>query len=109
MPTPADAAATAAALPILNPDHVWYSVKEFAERYPGVSLGGCRWAIFNSSTNGLDKAGAVVRRGRRVLINPERWFAWQRTNPVCSPPRARTRTKAAPASRIARPTMAGCA
>jgi hypothetical protein len=38
--------------------------------------GPIRWALFNRKNNGLEKSGAVVQRGRTILIDPERWFKW---------------------------------
>jgi hypothetical protein len=35
-----------------------------------------RALIFNETTNGLKDAGAIVRVGRKVLINEEVFFAW---------------------------------
>jgi hypothetical protein len=35
-----------------------------------------RSLIFNETTNGLKDAGAIVRVGRKVLINEEVFFAW---------------------------------
>ncbi len=39
-----------------------------------------RWWIFHAAENGLDKAGAVIRIGRRVYIDTdgfERWLTQQ--------------------------------
>lgn len=35
-----------------------------------------RWAWFNRKENGLEKSGAVIRYGRRLLVNPSRFFEW---------------------------------
>ena len=35
-----------------------------------------RWWIFTSGTNGLDTANAIVRVGRRVYIDLDRFDAW---------------------------------
>ena len=58
-----------------------YRAKEFAERHRSV-LGGeaaLRWLIFCASTNGLEEAGAILRFGRRVLIDEAKFFAWLRS------------------------------
>jgi hypothetical protein len=38
--------------------------------------GQIRWALFNSDSNGLKESGAIVRFGRRLLLNEEKFFAW---------------------------------
>jgi hypothetical protein len=38
--------------------------------------GPIRWALFNRKSNGLEESGAVLQRGRTILIDPERYFAW---------------------------------
>ena len=38
--------------------------------------GPIRWALFNRETNGLKASGAVLRRGRTILIDPDRWVKW---------------------------------
>lgn len=50
--------------------------RQFAERHPAFPLGGVRWQIFNERTNGLAEAGAVLRVGRKVLIDEDRWLSW---------------------------------
>lgn len=53
------------------------TVRTLANDYPGVlTEGGLRWQIFNETKNGLSSAGAIVRVGRKVLIDTDRYFAW---------------------------------
>lgn len=63
------------------------TVNQFAERHPAFNSGGIRWMIFNGkprinsageeiSGNGLLESGAIVRLGRRVLIDEDRFFRW---------------------------------
>lgn len=59
----------------MNPRNL-FTVKQFADRNPAFTVGGLRWQIFNSRVNGLDKAGAILRVGRKVLIDEDRFFAW---------------------------------
>ncbi|HAT50436.1 MAG: hypothetical protein HQL07_03055 [Nitrospirae bacterium] len=35
-----------------------------------------RWAWFNRKDNGLEESGAVIRYGRRLLVNPTKFFEW---------------------------------
>ena len=53
-----------------------FTVSQFSEKHSFISEGGLRFQIFDAKDNGLEKAGAVVRIGRRVLINEEKYFAW---------------------------------
>jgi hypothetical protein len=39
-----------------------------------------RWLIFKQEDNGLRKSGAVVRIGRKVLIDEERFLEWVRSH-----------------------------
>lgn len=52
------------------------TVRQFCEANPAWSENSMRWHIFNAAQNGLNEAGVIVRQGRRVLIDPERWDAW---------------------------------
>ena len=45
----------------------------------GLKVGGLRWQIFNENTNGLADSGAVVRNGRTVWIDEDRYFDWLRS------------------------------
>ena len=55
---------------------VLFTVKQFAEQNPAFSIGGLRWQIFNEKTNGLKEAKAIIRVGRKVLIDTDRYFDW---------------------------------
>ncbi len=52
------------------------TVRQFAEKHPAFPEGGIRWQLFNERTNGLAAAGAVIRCGRKVLIDEARYFDW---------------------------------
>ena len=51
------------------------SIPDCAKIYP-LSEGQFRWHVFNAQANGLGKSGAVVRIGRRVFIDTDRFDAW---------------------------------
>lgn len=55
------------------------SVQQLANSIPAYEgrTGSIRWQIFNSDTNGLKKSGAIIRHGRRILIDAEKYFDWQ--------------------------------
>ena len=52
------------------------TVKQFSEKHPAFPEGGMRHRIFHAEQNGLAESGAIIRNGRRVLINEERFFSW---------------------------------
>jgi hypothetical protein len=52
------------------------TVNQFIATHRAFTSGGIRALIFNEHSNGLAKACAVIRLGRKVLINEEKFFAW---------------------------------
>jgi hypothetical protein len=50
------------------------TVVQFSQKHPAFPIGGLRFLIFNEHKNGLAKSGAVVRFGRKVLINEAKFF-----------------------------------
>lgn len=52
------------------------TVNQFTEKNPAFTQGGMRSLIFNEDKNGLSKSGAIVRIGRKVLIDCDKFFAW---------------------------------
>lgn len=55
---------------------LYFTVQEFTKRHAAFKTGGLRALIFNENTNGLKSSGAIVRIGRKVLINEPKFFAW---------------------------------
>lgn len=52
------------------------TINQFADKQPAFTSASLQKLISNEATNGLTKAGAIVRVGRRVLINEEKFFSW---------------------------------
>ena len=52
------------------------TVKQFSQKHPAFPVGGLRHRIFYAKENGLSISGALVRNGRRVLIDEELFFDW---------------------------------
>ncbi len=52
------------------------TIKQFSRDNPAFTEASIRWQVFNENSNGLTEAGAIVRMGRRVLIDEGRWFDW---------------------------------
>jgi hypothetical protein len=55
---------------------LYLTVNQFTEKHPAFTTGGLRALIFNERTNGLAQSGAIVRIGRKVLIDEAKFFAW---------------------------------
>ena len=68
------------------PPHQVFTVGQFAKRNPAFSEAALRNLIFKADPrhstrgeipgNGLIEAGAIIRIGRKVLLDEERFFAW---------------------------------
>ena len=63
------------------------SVKDFSTKHSSFSEPSLRWLIFNSTErktsrgdripgNGLAESGVIIRIGRKVLIDENRFFGW---------------------------------
>jgi hypothetical protein len=59
-----------------TPQQTFYTVAEFSQRHSFLTEGGLRFQIFNANENGLTESGAIVRLGRRVLLDEENYFGW---------------------------------
>lgn len=80
------AAALAAALPPESTRTVYSTVEQFSQRNPAFTVPALRNLIFKAGSrqssrgaipgNGLVETGAVIRLGRRVLINDAKFLAW---------------------------------
>ena len=55
---------------------IYLTVNQFKEKHPAFTTGGLRSLIFNEHTNGLAKSGAIVRIGRKILIDETKFFGW---------------------------------
>ncbi len=53
-----------------------FTVRQFAETVPAFSEASIRWMVFKASTNGLAESGAILRMGRRVLIDSDKFSSW---------------------------------
>lgn len=50
------------------------TIKQLAQENPAFTEASLRWLVFNARQNGLD--AAIVRVGRRVLIDVQKLDAW---------------------------------
>ena len=53
-----------------------FTVKQFAAKEPAFTVGGLRSLIFNGNSNGLVDSGAIIRIGRKVLIDENAFGLW---------------------------------
>lgn len=54
----------------------YLTVQQFTAKHPAFNTGGLRSIIFYEHTNGLAQSGAIVRLGRKVLIDENLFFAY---------------------------------
>ncbi len=52
------------------------TIRQFAATQTAFTEGAIRHLIFNESENGLKESGALLRLGRRIYIDPQKWFDW---------------------------------
>ena len=74
-----------------------FTVKQLADTERAFSEASIRWLLFQSSSNGLDESGALVRLGRRVLIDRQKFLIWLVSNGA----RASVSGKRVPAETVA--------
>jgi hypothetical protein len=55
------------------------TIKQFVEKHKFISYAGLQNQLFHRQTNGLNVSGAIIKLGKRVLINEEKFFEWLNT------------------------------
>jgi len=58
------------------PSRLIFTFKQFVTRHPCVKKGGLRFQIFQAKKNGLEESGALLRIGRKILIDEPKYFGW---------------------------------
>ena len=56
------------------------TVEQTAKEIPAYTEAALRWKLFNRETNGLAKSGAIIKDGRRVLIDLPKFIEWLRSS-----------------------------
>ena len=74
MQTEATADDRAAPAPVVLPTYV--TVPQLAKIEPALGVGAIRDDLFHRKHNGLEASGAVIYRGRRILLHRERYLGW---------------------------------
>lgn len=62
--------------PLPAPSRTLLTVKQLVAQQPALNEGGVRWDLFNRHKNGLAASGAVIQKGRKLMIDPERYLGW---------------------------------
>ena len=52
------------------------AVNQFSQKHPAFPIGGLRHRIIHEKKNGLAQSGAIIRNGRRVLIDEQKFLHW---------------------------------
>ena len=52
------------------------NVRQLCTNQPGFNEAGVRWILFKAQDNGLAESGAVIRLGRKVLIDEPKFLEW---------------------------------
>ena len=53
-----------------------HTVQQAANKIPALTESAIRWHLFNRELNGLSKSGAVIKVGRRVLLDLPKYTDW---------------------------------
>ena len=57
-------------------ERILFTVQQMADSQPALTIGGIREDLFYRRTNGLQARGAVIRRGRGLLLHGPRYLDW---------------------------------
>lgn len=52
------------------------TVPQLAQRQPALCVGGIRGWIFNEEKNGLKDSGAIIRIGKKLMIDEGKFIEW---------------------------------
>lgn len=52
------------------------SIKDFCTQFPTFKYGQVRNLIYYENRNGLNDMQVILRIGKRIYIDVDRWFAW---------------------------------
>ena len=56
-----------------------FTVRQFVEVHPWITLGGIRSQLFHRKYNGLESIGSIIKCGTRILIDAELYIKWLRS------------------------------
>lgn len=52
------------------------SIPQLAEKHKALTEGSIRWRIFNAKQNGLEQSGAILRNGKRIFLDEDKFMNW---------------------------------
>lgn len=64
-----------------GPHQTIFTVAQLVDAEPALTKGGIRGDLFHRDTNGLEASGAVIYRGRKILIHCARYMKWLENKP----------------------------
>lgn len=53
-----------------------YTLKQFVSKHPFLTIGGLRYKLTHANENGLATSGAIIRDGKKLLIDEAKFFDW---------------------------------
>ena len=63
--------------------NIYSTLKIFSNKYPSFPEASLRYLIFNADSNGLNQSGAIIRIGRKILIDENAFFDWIKSSSEC--------------------------
>ncbi|MEI6270567.1 MAG: hypothetical protein WCP01_16950 [Methylococcaceae bacterium] len=60
----------------IKPANIYFTVPQLSKRHAAFSNGCLRWIIYNAKTNGLEDSGALIRIGRKIIIDEALFLRW---------------------------------
>jgi hypothetical protein len=58
---------------------IYLTVNQLVQKQPCLTIGGVRMWIFHEEKNGLKQSGAIMRIGKKLIIDEDKFFAWLMT------------------------------
>ena len=59
-----------------NTSPQYLTIKQLTTRFPAFSEGALRWIVFQANENGLTDSRALLRIGRKLVIDVDRFVVW---------------------------------
>jgi len=53
------------------------TVQQYVDSHPYHTMASFRWILFNRATNGLSASGAIIKLGKKIIIDVEKAEAWE--------------------------------
>lgn len=53
------------------------TVQQFVDSHAYYTMASFRWILFNRATNGLTASGAIIKIGKKIIIDSEKVEEWE--------------------------------